>query len=51
MNYRSLSDFYYFSGRFDTSRSMIALSVFEISGCDAFCGVQEQEELGILEVG
>ena len=30
---------------------MIALSVSEISGCDTFCDVQEQEELGILEVG
>ena len=51
LNYRSLSDFYYFSGRFDTSGSMIALSVSEISGCDAFCDVQEQEELGILVIG
>ena len=40
-----------FSGRFDTSGSMIPLSVYEITGCDAFCDVQQDEELGILVVG
>ena len=40
-----------FSGRFDTSGSMIPLSVSEITGCDAFCDVQQDEELGILVVG
>ena len=41
------------SGRFDTSGSMIPLSVSEISGCDGFCAVQQDvhEELGILVVG
>ena len=41
-----------FFSRFDTSGSMIPLSVSEISVCDAFCDVQEEdEELGILVVG
>ena len=40
-----------FSGRFDTSGSMIRRLVPEILPCDAFCDEQEQEqeqELGIL---
>ena len=44
----------FFSGSFDTSRSMIPHLVPDISPCDAFCDrrteQQEQEELGILGV-
>ena len=42
----------YFFGRFDTSGSMIPLSVPEISPCDGFCdGRGGEEELGIRVVG
>ena len=37
-----------FSGRFDTSGSMIPCLVPEISPCGAFC--EEQRELGIIGV-
>ena len=43
-----------FSGRFDTSGSMIPLSVFEISALDGFCDEHKhhvQQEWGILVVG
>ena len=43
-----------FSGPFDTSGSMIALLVSEISALDSFCDEQQdedEEELGILIVG
>ena len=42
-----------FSGCFDISGSMIALSVSEISALGGFCDEQDEdeEELGILEVG
>ena len=40
-----------FSGCFDTSGSMIALSVSEISALGGFCDEQHEEELGILVVG
>ena len=44
-----------FSGRFDTSGSMIPLLVSEISALGGFCdedeGEQDEEELGILVVG
>ena len=41
-----------FSGRFDTSGSMIPLSVSEISALDGFCDKQhEEQEWGILVVG
>ena len=45
-------DFFIF-GRFDTSGSMIALSVSEISTLGAFCDEQQQDkqEWGILVVG
>ena len=51
--FKMFLDFFYiliFSGRFDTSVSMIALSVSEISALDSFCDEQEQE-WGILVVG
>ena len=39
-----------YSGRFDSSGSMIPLLLSKISGCFAFCDVQQEEEqeLGIL---
>ena len=41
-----------FSRRFDTSGSMIVLSVSEISALDGFCDQHEHEqEWGILVVG
>ena len=41
-----------FFSRFDTSGSMIPLSVSEISVCDAFCDMHVvHKELGILVVG
>ena len=44
-----------FSGCFDTSGSMMPLSVPEISPCDGFCdaaaAAAAEEELGILVVG
>ena len=41
-----------FSGCFDTSGSMMPLSVPEISPCDGFCDVHVHgEELDILVVG
>ena len=40
-----------FSDCFDTSGSMIALSVFEILALDGFCDEEDEEELGILIVG
>ena len=49
-----LLNFYiqYFSGGFDTSGSMIPLSVSEISALDGFCDEEhEQQEWGILVVG
>ena len=48
------SEFRMFSGPFDTSGSMIALLVSEISALDSFCDEQQdedEEELGILIVG
>ena len=46
-----LSIFRILSGRFDTSRSLIALSVSEISALGGFCDEQDKQELGILVVG
>ena len=43
--------FSFFPGRFETSGSMIPLSVSEISWFGAFCDLQKDEELGILVVG
>ena len=40
-----------FFGRFDTNRSMIPLSVSEISTLDGFCEEEQEQEWGILVVG
>ena len=51
-SFKILSFFFRFSpGRFDTSGSMIPLSVSEKSALDGFCGEdKDEEELGILVV-
>ena len=49
--YLDFSNSEFFTGRFDTSGSMIALAVPEIHFTCGFCDEEEEEELGILVVG